>query len=223
MNISQIFQQEPTIELTSKDDTWELYRLKDEEYYHLSQNSLPIKNSAFTVLSAERYFQYKNKNLTLPKLYILLTNIAGESSKFYDDWKGSFCFPFLMKIKKKEGELNNYLFIISDWRGNLEFRFKRLIGENEDYPEGIERAIIREPFENEFSKEEIEYFTNYFYGFLVGYFSTIEKRHHQNFFKHIDSNLILYGYTDGKYWEKYYEEYDYYHQRLDELKLEYQN
>ncbi len=222
MNTTQIFEQEPTIELTPNEEPYELYRLNDDEYYHLIENSIPIKNSVLTVLSAERYFQYQNKNLNLAKEYILLTHIAGESSKFYDDWKGTFCFPFLMKIKKKERELNNYLFIISDWRGSLEFRFKRLIGENEVY-EGIERAIVREPFEDEFSGEEIEYFENYFYGFLVGYFSTIEKRQHQNFFKHIDSNFILYGYTDGEYWEKHYEEYDYYCQRREELKLEYQN
>lgn len=217
MDTTQILQQKPTIDFTLKEEQYELYRLDDEQYSYLRQNSLPIQEDIFFLLALERYFQQENEDLTLAKIYILLTFISGESSKWYDDWKGSFCFPFLIKIIKKERELNNYLLIISDWRGNLEFRFKRLIGDNETY-EGIERDIIRKPFEHEFSRAEINYFINYLYSYFVGYFSAIEKYPHDDFLKHIDSNLILYGYTNGEFWQKNYEEYDYYQQRLDELK-----
>lgn len=222
MDIADIFRQKPSMKLTLKGDKCELYRLNDEQYYHLSQDSLPIKDNFWALFRVQRHYQQENQDLTLPKMYVLLTFIAGETSKFYDDWKGSFCFPFLIRIKKKTQELNNHLFIISDWRGNLEFRFKRLIGENENYV-GIERDIVRQPFESEFSREEIDYFIVYFYSYLVGYFEGIGKIPHDNFFKHIDSNLILYGSTNGQFWEKYYEEYDYYHQRLEELQLQYPN
>ncbi len=217
MDTTQILQQEPTIDFTLEEVIYQLYRLNEEQYSYFRLNSLPIKEDVFLLLELERYFQQKNEDLTLSKIYVLLTLISGESSKWYDDWKGSFCFPFLIRIIKKEQTLNNYLLIISDWRGNLEFRFKRLIGDNEIY-EGIERDIIRKPFEDEFSKLEIDNFIRYLYSYFVGYFSAIKKYPHENFFKHIDSNLILYGYTDGEFWEKHYEEYDYYHERLDELK-----
>ncbi|NES80165.1 MAG: hypothetical protein F6K10_00940 [Moorea sp. SIO2B7] len=77
---------------------------------------------------------------------------------------------------------------------------------------------MRKPFEQEFSREEIDYFIVYLYSYLVGYFSAIDKPSNYEFFKHIDSNLILSGYTNREFWQKNYEEDDYYRQRRDELK-----
>jgi len=231
--LEDIFQKKPNLNLTLKDYKCRLYRLDEEQYRSLRLNSLPISSNAFVLLAIHQKYQATNEHLTLPKFYFTLTRIAGESSRFYDDWKGTFCFPFLMKIDKPESVLDNYLLILADWRGNLEFRFRRLIGENEHYV-GIERDVVRKPFEDEFSKKEMDSFIVYFYSYLVGFFEgcseTIQKlvlphydlvKDDYEFFKHIDSNSILYGYTDGEFWEKHYEEPDYYCQRRDELKLKY--
>ncbi|NES80164.1 MAG: hypothetical protein F6K10_00935 [Moorea sp. SIO2B7] len=101
MDIFEICQQKPTMKLTLKGYQCGLYRLNDEQYYRLSQNSLPIADDMFVLLNTERYFQESNEDLILPKIYLLLTLISGETSNFYDDWKGSFCFLFLIKINKK--------------------------------------------------------------------------------------------------------------------------
>ena len=95
IDIEDIFQKKPTIDLTLKGDKYELYRLDEEQYDSLRLNSLPISSDFFVLWDIERNYQQKNEHLILPKVYFLLTRIAGKSSSFYDDWKGSFCFPFL--------------------------------------------------------------------------------------------------------------------------------
>ena len=220
INNNDIFQQKPTIELILKGDKCELYRLDDEQYYFLSQNSFFVRANMYILMLAEKHFQKQNQTLNLPKLYAILTELAGKSSKLHHKSKSSFCFPFLIKIEKKDKELNNYLLILSDWGGYFDFRFKRLIGEDKKYA-NVEQDVTMEPFEDEFSAEEIDYFVFYFYRCLVCYFEKVYQANHENFFKYVDRYLILYGYTDGEFWEKHYEEYDYYTQRLDELKLKY--
>ena len=71
--------------------------------------------------------------------------------------------------------------------------------------EGYDKQIRREPFEIEFSRQEINYFISYFYGYLEGYFHSIRlSMPSEQFFKRIDSNHILYGYKDEQYFEEQY-------------------
>ncbi len=218
MNNLTYLQHKPQIQCQFNGQKYELYRLNDEEYYELSKLSLSIQFDGLYLMRLEQYFANKKEALNLAQINVILTTIAGKTSRFYDNWKGSFCFPFALKIEKNNIILDNYTIIVSDWRGNLEFRFERLLTDNE-IKQGLKRDIFRKPFADEFSEQEIKELIMYLYNYFIGYFESIQKIFTwKNFFKRIDSNIILYGYQDGEFWEEDYQDQDDYNQRIEELK-----
>jgi len=74
--------------------------------------------------------------------------------------------------------------------------------------------VYREPFELEFSREEINQFICYFQGYLNGFFETIDQSSLSPFLKYIDSNLILYGYREGNLFEEDFESEEDYQQAI---------
>jgi hypothetical protein len=189
------------VELKRKDIKYELWRLDDAEFRKLRQKSLPIKDDHMFYMHfylSER--ENKNK-LNLAEIFVALTDLFGESSDWIDDWKGSFSFPVLMILEKVQGKFF-YLIDIYDNRGTLYFSFYRVL---ESDVEGYDHQILREPFELEFSRQEINYFISYFYGYLEGSFQSRKLLiPSEQFFKKIGSNLILYGYKDEHYFEEQY-------------------
>ncbi len=211
--------EKPVIMITQDRYQYQLYHLDEQQYSCLNEQSFCIKEDAPHIWDIENYLERQRKDLNLAQLNITLSEITGGSCQLYDDWKGSFCFPFALSISYQEKVLNNYLIILSDWRGHLEFRLKRLIADEErEHYSGIERHVIREPFKDEFSRTEINEFIRCLLTYLVGYFQGIKDKSHPVFFKHIDSNSILYGYNGKDYWEKHYEDSDEYHRELEQLK-----
>jgi hypothetical protein len=106
-----------------------------------------------------------------------------------------------MILEKVQGKFF-YLIDIYDNRGTLYFSFYRVL---ESDVEGYDHQILREPFELEFSRQEINYFISYFYGYLEGSFQSRKLLiPSEQFFKKIGSNLILYGYKDEHYFEEQY-------------------
>jgi hypothetical protein len=86
--------------------------------------------------------------------------------------------------------------------------------------EGYDHQMAREPFELEFSRQEINYFISYFSGYIEGHFhsrkSVIPS---EQFFRTIGSNHIIYGYKDGKYFEECYESQSAYQAAIENLEL----
>lgn len=174
------------------------WRLTEDEFRQLCQSSVPIKTDSMFLLKmllSER----RNPNLlTLPKALLILERLFGKSSDWFDDWKGSFSFPLLLKVQKPV-EAFFYLLRIEDFRGSLEFRLCRVL---KDGANGVDTSISQPPFEPEFSNQEINQFIILLYGFLTDATYFFDKKQFQPFCKRIDSNHILYGYQDDAFFEE---------------------
>lgn len=202
------------VELKPKDIKYELFRLDDAEFRKLRQKSLPIRDDYMFYMHfylSER--ENKNK-LNLAEIFVSLTYLFGESGDWIDDWKGSFSFPVLLILDKVQGKFF-YLIDIYDNCGTLYFSFYRIL---ESDVEGYDNQILREPFELEFSRQEINYFISYFYGYLEGYFHSIKLLiPSEQFFKKIGSNHILYGYNDEHFFEEHYPSQEAYQTAIENL------
>ncbi len=213
------FQQKPQIQCNFNGQKYELYRLNDQEYHQLHQMSLSIDVDPIYLMKLEQYFEIKKEKLNLAQINVILTVIAGETRKYYDDWKSSFCFPFALKIENNSRILDNYMLTLCDWRGHLDFQFQRLVSDTE-ISQGMKRDIIKSPFPEELSEDDIKDLILYLHTYFINYFekNIKEKIDLENFFKSIDSNLILYGYQDGEFWQENYTEEGEYMQKIEELK-----
>ena len=199
-----------SINIKTKRRIYKLIRLSDEQYYLLRKNSISIFEdyAHLMYLSTVDDIIYSS----FSKMYITLKELFGESGKYYDDWKGSFSFPFLIYFQKGEEEFG-YLMNLYNIRSSIEFNIAKLIHADE---EQFKRDVLHSPFA-EFPREEINYFINYFVGFLTGYFESIKDRYDEFFFKTAESNLILFGYKDGCYFDDQYENEEEFREAIQEL------
>ncbi|WP_207687077.1 hypothetical protein [Desulfonema limicola] len=147
-----------SIDVKTKKNIYKLIRLNDQQYYQLHKSSIAIFEDYGHMMSL-----YADKDIlysSFSKMFTALKLLFGESGKYYDDWKGSFSFPFLILNKDKE-EIA-YLMNIYNIRSSIEFGMRKLIKSADDT---LERDIIHKPFED-FPREEINYFINFFVGYL---------------------------------------------------------
>lgn len=175
-----------------------LWRLAEEEYRQFRDHSLPLKEDRMFMIQLMLSERYNPDRLSLPKVFLTLEHLFGKTSDWFDKWKCSFSFPLLLVLKKSAGQFY-YLLRVEDYRGSLEFRLYRFL---ENGVDGYDVNIYREPFELEFSREEINQFICYLYGYLIGAAKVICVLPLRPFLKCIDSNHILYGYRDGKLFEE---------------------
>lgn len=173
-----------------------LIRLSDNHYAWLRENYFPIQaDFGFSYAMLRR----KESTLNLAQTFVVLEALFGETSRDYDDYKSSFEFPLFLHLQKSSGSYP-YVFKVLDYKGSLEFNLYRIIdGEDQTC-----RAAYQKPRSAEFSSDEIEFFYNYFFGFLEGYFSTACSTIIRPFFRTMDSCWGIYGCKNGKYFEKYY-------------------
>jgi hypothetical protein len=182
-----------------------LLRLDDHTYRRLRQHGVPISEN--TALYWELEFPLRRdpnreeKRLSLPKAYVALKTLFGASGDDFDDWKGSFVFSFFLKVTKGDQSFA-YLLSVRDHRCSIEFDIYKLAP-----PEaGYDSRLYHEPFEDEFSRAEIDHFIVYLYGYLVGFFEAVSERYDEPFFKRVDSQSVLYGFQDGRFFEEQYHE-----------------
>lgn len=199
-----------SINIKTKERIYKLIRLNDKQFYLLYKNSISIfEDYAHLIyLSTVDDIIYSS----FSKMYVTLKELFGESGKYYDDWKGSFSFPFLIYFQKGEEEFG-YLMNLHNIRSSIEFKIAKLIHADDNK---FKRDILHNPFE-EFPREEINYFIDYFVGFLTGYFESLRNRYNQFFFKIVESNLILFGYKDGVYFDNQYENEEEFREAIQEL------
>ncbi|NDJ21703.1 hypothetical protein GS682_08640 [Nostoc sp. B(2019)] len=202
------------VELQSKDIKYQLWRLDDSEFGKLRKKSLPIKDDYMFYIHLYLSKKGSKDQFNLAQSLVTLTYLFGKSSDWIDDWKGSFSFPVLLVLEKAQGKFF-YLVDIYDNRGSINFSLYRIL---EAEVEGYDNKILREPFELEFSRQEINYFISYFYGYIEGCFQSIGfLMPSEQFFKKIDSNHILYGYKDDQYFEEEYQSQEAYQATIKNL------
>jgi hypothetical protein len=188
-----------SIEIDIDGRIYKLIRLNDDQFYVLNKNSIPIIDDYIHLMLL--YSVDEIIYSSTPKMYITLKSLFGEHGDDYDDWSGTFSFPFLIHFREGEEEFE-YLMNIYDIKSSIDFKIAKLI---EDEDERFEKGIHHKPFE-EFPREKINYVINYFVGFLTRYFeSCLNNQYDEFFFKIVRSDLILYGYKDGRYFDDEYE------------------
>ncbi len=198
------------LNLKRKEISFDLWRLNDQEYNQLRENSLPIKENLLFLFILYLSERDDPERLTLPKAFLTLEYLFGQTTTFFDDWKGSFSFPLLVRLTKTNGQFY-YLLKVSDHRGTLYFNWYRVVETGiDDY----DINIYRDPFDLEFSQDEMKEFLSYFYGYLTGVSRRFDKIPPAPFFKKIDSNNIIYGYGSGEFFEKHFDSEEDYQQAI---------
>jgi len=104
-------------------------------------------------------------------------------------YKSGFAFPLFTEIFKQD-QVYNYLITITDYRGGIDFLIRRC------FEEKVKRSVYHDPYENEFSPENIRYFISYFCGYLLGIWQVISKENLTPFYHDITANHIVYGYCE---------------------------
>jgi hypothetical protein len=179
----------------------QLVRLSDRRYRELRARSIPIQEDDSYLLRFMFQLENQGKLLQLGQVYAALRELFGESSECFDDWKGSFCFPFSLSIRRASGTFH-YLFDIHDWKAWVEFGFRKVI---EGDLAGIDRSVIRQPFADEFSKDVMNRFVSYVYGYLRGYCKTaFREQGPEPFLRQVPAKQGLYGYCNGRFFEQDY-------------------
>jgi hypothetical protein len=204
------------LDLKQGETQFHLWRLTEDEFRQLRSNSLPIKDDGMFLLQLMLSERDNPERLTLPKALLTLEHLFGKASDWIDEWKSSFSFPLLLLLNKPVGRFL-YLLRIEDYRGSVEFRLYRIL---ENGADGYDINTYREPFELEFSREQINQFICYLYGYLAGVARIVCNQQIQPFIRLIRASHILYGYRDGEFFEEQIdspEEYEAAIQAFDEV------
>lgn len=199
-----------SIDIEAKERNYLLVRLSDAQYFSLRKNSIPIFDDYAHLihLSMDKELIFSS----FAKMYASLKWRFGECGKCYDDWKGSFSFPFLIHFKKGEEEFD-YLMNLFNIRSSIEFRLSKLVQAGD---ERLNEGILHNPFAD-FPRDEINYVINYLVGFLTGYFEAVSKQTCEPFFGTVESNLIVFGCKDGAYFDDQYEDEKEFREAIQEL------
>jgi hypothetical protein len=197
-----------------------LTRLDDAAFSKLRRLSIAIEEDDWFMMSLLYPMPWieetqERKRLNLAELRFVLEHLYGESSEYFDDYKCSFSFPFLLNVTKGDRVLG-YLLRINDFRGSLEFQLRRRVDRQDQVD-----THLHKPFEDEFSRKEINQFSAYLYGYLMGRYEALVELNvrPRPFVYRIEANLVIYGYGDGRFFQKCYErseEFDEAYRRLAE-------
>jgi hypothetical protein len=98
-----------------------------------------------------------------------------------------------------------YVLNLVNWRSTVEFRFRKVISPD---CRDFDRMRIHPPFSDEFPAQDINRVVAYLYGFTQGVVEALHRLAYpiEEFVKKVDSNLILFGFRDGAFFENHYED-----------------
>lgn len=184
-------------------------RIQPEEINSKDYKFIPIKNSGFWAVS--KAFHDDDKYVFLPQLYAALTYLTGVSDDWYDDYKGSYSFTFELNVKKNNLD-SQYIYHMYHYRSYIEFSVSQKISKED--PRNVN--VLHAPNDALFSEQDISYFSNFFCGYLLGYIESVGYKP-EPFQKCSDSNFLLFGYAENKYFIKEYKDETEYRQEKKDL------
>jgi hypothetical protein len=180
--------------------TFALYRQTDAEHWDSLRRSVAIEEDYGFYLHLH-YWRQPGQELNFAQVYLTLKHLAGESSRFLDDYKMAFSFPFAMDVIKRNQTIA-YLLEVRNIRDSLCFTLRKMVDADD---KRLKDGYIHPPFEDEFGKEEIRCFKSYFYGYLLGYWKSLKPEQLQPFVRRVSAALIIFGYCDGNAFEEQFE------------------
>lgn len=183
---------------TSGKMAFRLYRQTDSAYWDALHQSLAIEEDYGFYLQLQRQ---PGTELNFAQVYLTLKHLAGESSRYLDDYKMAFSFPFAVDVIKRNRKFA-YLLDVRNIRDSLYFTLRKLVDPDD---QRLKDGCIHPPFEDEFGKEDIRFFRSYFYGYLLGRWETLQPEQLQPFARRVPAALIVFGYCDGKAFEEQFE------------------
>jgi hypothetical protein len=118
-----------TLRLEDEGVVYRRVRLGDGEFLDLLRRSLAIEEDYGFVMDLLLARRRAGTALGFPEVYLALTDLAGPSGEYFDDWKGSFSFPFTLEVVKGRRRVP-YLFEVRNHRSCLEFarNFSKTLG-----------------------------------------------------------------------------------------------
>ena len=161
---------------------------------------IPIKNSAYFYFS----LQLNTDPLKLPKLYAALSHYTGDSDNNYYDYKGSFSFMFELRVEK-EGTISKFVYHMYHYRSYIEFSIYQVVLQNDARNPDHYHA----PDEKILADNDISILSSSFCNQLIKQIEA-EQYTPPPFVKYSDSNLILFGYLNGEYFYRDYEDQEEY-------------
>lgn len=175
-----------------------------EEYCNLDEKSLPIFGNYRYYFLLEHQLDYLAPSFDHPRLYAALKTLFGDSTSLYDHYKCSFGYQFLLKIIWKDRE-SEYSINFTDIKGGITFIFRKILATSEELEKYKDRTILHEPLEDDFSKEEMEYFMSMFTFYLIGFMESFEEHYNKEFARSLDYCHMIYGFRGNKFFLEQYE------------------
>ena len=175
-------------------------RIDDSAYANIRSKSYPIHEQwpGFSACSTD---SPETDTLNFAQYYTAMRWCFGESSNFFDDWKGAFAFTFEVEVFKNEQTYPYGLHVVNR-RSTIELGFCKVCASSDA---NINSEVYRKPIEDEFSAREMRVFDNFLYGYLYGRYKVFKSCKIPSFFKTIHSNLITFGHSDGHFFEHHHE------------------
>lgn len=209
----------------------QIKRIDDNSFYELDSHTLAI------TVSQEYWWNYlrvsQNPRLKSAPLAFFLATFEyayKPSGHFYDHYKGAFSFPFAVNVLHHDMGIP-YLLHVTCWRGEVEFRFRKIISADETR---YDKRLEHRPFDDEFSEYQMSIVAKALLRLAEARWQS-DLQHNQtgetvfpgeenwrDFVKAIDSNSILFGCKNGHFFEKHYSDQNEYEQMKNELLLPYQ-
>jgi len=183
----------------------EMQCISPAEYLRLFQRSVPI---------VENYEYYMLLHHTLKKeacdsfharLYASLRSLFGETTNDFDDYKCSFGYTFFLKLNG-ESRKSEYTLYFTDIKGGMNFLFRKVYATQEECGDKCKRDVLREPLEDDFSKDEMEHLMTWFVFYLLGFMDSFEAYYDEPFARSLDACFAIYGYRDGSFFVDSYDD-----------------
>ena len=192
------------IKLNFGDKSCLLVPITNQDYYKYGKHGIPIKEDATGYVPVSNMLRRAYPHIGYAHYYMALKGLFGEGDKFYDRYKCSYGYQFLLKIIDDEDSI--YTLSFTDVKGGYTFYFKKILTTTKEFKEygEIPKNLLHEPFD-EFSKEDISNFMGVFLMRLVGYILLHEDSYNEEFIKYQNYCFTIYGYRDGKF---FVQEYD---------------